>query len=71
MSDRLQRMLEKAKAMRERKRASETILIACDRPEDAPRRVDVLIRPARSPRPNGRGAFSGPMTGTERTTNGC
>ena len=43
MSDRLQRMLEKAKAMRERKRASETILIACDRPDDVPRRVDVLI----------------------------
>jgi hypothetical protein len=43
MSDRLQRMLEKAKAKRGRKRASETILIACERPEDVPRRVDVLI----------------------------
>jgi len=43
MSDKLQRMLEKAKAMRERKRRSETILIACERPEDVPRRVDVLI----------------------------
>jgi hypothetical protein len=43
MSDRLQRMLEKAKARRGRKRASGTILIACERPEDVPRRVDVLI----------------------------
>ena len=43
MSDRLQRMLEKAKAARGRRRASETILIACARPEDVPRRVDVLI----------------------------
>jgi hypothetical protein len=43
MSDKLQRMLEKAKAKRERRRASETILIACERPEDVPRRVDVLI----------------------------
>ena len=43
MSDKLQRMLEKAKANHARKRASETILIACDRPEDVPRRVDVLI----------------------------
>jgi hypothetical protein len=43
MSDRLRRMLEKAKEIRRRKRASETILIACDRPEDVPRRVDVLI----------------------------
>jgi len=36
-------MLEKAKEIRGRKRPSETILIACDRPEDMPRRVDVLI----------------------------
>ena len=43
MSEKLQRMLEKAKEIRARKRASETILIACDRPEDVPRRVDVLI----------------------------
>ena len=43
MSDRLRRMLEKAKEIRGRKRPSETILIACDRPEDVPRRVDVLI----------------------------
>ena len=43
MSDKLQRMLEKAKAKRGRKPASETILIACERPEDVPRRVDVLI----------------------------
>jgi hypothetical protein len=43
MSDRLQRMLEKAKAKRGRRRASEAILIACERPEDVPRRVDVLI----------------------------
>ena len=43
MSDKLQRMLEKAKAKRGRKPASDTILIACERPEDVPRRVDVLI----------------------------
>ena len=43
MSDKLQRMLEKAKAKRGRRRASETILIACERPEDVPARVDVLI----------------------------
>jgi hypothetical protein len=43
MSDKLQRMLEKAKAKRGRKRASDPILIACERPEDVPRRVDVLI----------------------------
>ena len=43
MSDRLRRMLDKAKAMRGRDRARETILIACERPEDVPRRVDVLI----------------------------
>ena len=43
MSEKLQRMLEKAKEIRGRKRASEPILIACDRPEDVPRRVDVLI----------------------------
>ena len=43
MSDKLQRMLEKARAKRGRRRASETILIACERPEDVPRRVDVLI----------------------------
>ena len=43
MSDRLQRMLEKVKAKRDRRRAAETILIACDRPEDVPARVDVLI----------------------------
>jgi hypothetical protein len=43
MSERLQRMLEKARAKRGRRRASETILIACERPEDVPRRVDVLI----------------------------
>jgi hypothetical protein len=43
MSDRLQRMLEKVKEKRRLKRASETILIDCARPEDVPRRVDVLI----------------------------
>jgi hypothetical protein len=43
MSDRLQRMLEKAKANRGRTPAPEPILIACERPEDVPRRVDVLI----------------------------
>ena len=43
MSEKLQRMLEKAKAKRGHRRASETILIACERPEDVPRRVDVLI----------------------------
>ncbi len=43
MSDKLQRMLEKAKAKRARQRGSETILIACERPEDVPARVDVLI----------------------------
>ena len=43
MSDRVQRMLEKARAKRARVRASQTILIACERPEDVPRRVDVLI----------------------------
>src|ERR1051325_9180469 len=43
MSDKLQRMLERAKAKRGRKRASEPILIACERPEDVPARVDVLI----------------------------
>jgi hypothetical protein len=43
MSDKLERMLEKAKAKRGRKRASEPILIACERPEDVPARVDVLI----------------------------
>ena len=43
MSDRLQRMLEKAKAKCGRGRASATILIACEDPEDVPRRVDVLI----------------------------
>ena len=42
MSDKLQRMLDKAKAKR-RKRPSDAILIACDRPEDVPARVDVLI----------------------------
>ena len=48
MSDRLQRMLEKVRAKRDRRRAAETILIACARPEDVPRRVDVLIA-ARNP----------------------
>jgi hypothetical protein len=43
MSDKLQRMLEKARAKRGRRRAPETILIACEDPEDVPRRVDVLI----------------------------
>jgi hypothetical protein len=43
MSDKLRRMVEQAKALRARKRAAETILIACARPEDVPRRVDVLI----------------------------
>ena len=43
MSDRQQRMLEKVKEKRRLKRASETILIDCARPEDVPRRVDVLI----------------------------
>ena len=43
MSDKLQRMLEEARAKRGRRRASEAILIACERPEDVPRRVDVLI----------------------------
>jgi hypothetical protein len=43
MADRLERMLEKARAKRGRKRASDPILIACETPEDVPRRVDVLI----------------------------
>src|SRR5262245_3819156 len=43
MSEKLRRMLEKAKAKRGRKGAFKTILIACERPEDVPRRVDVLI----------------------------
>src|SRR5690242_21060109 len=43
MSDKVERMLDKAKAKRGRKRASEPILIACERPEDVPARVDVLI----------------------------
>ena len=43
MSEKLQRMLEKAKTKRGRSRASATILIACERPEDVPGRVDVLI----------------------------
>jgi hypothetical protein len=43
MTYRLQRMLEEAKAKRGRRRASQQILIACERPEDVPRRVDVLI----------------------------
>lgn len=43
MSDKLQRMLEKAKAKHARKRASDAILIDCERPEDVPGRVDVLI----------------------------
>jgi hypothetical protein len=43
MSDRLERMLDKAKAKRGRKRASDPILIACEDPEDVPRRVDLLI----------------------------
>jgi hypothetical protein len=42
MSDKLQRMLDKAKAKR-RKRPSDAVLIACDRREDVPARVDVLI----------------------------
>jgi hypothetical protein len=42
MSDKLQRMLAKAKAKR-RKRPSDAILIDCERPEDVPARVDVLI----------------------------
>jgi hypothetical protein len=43
MSEKLQRMLERARAKRGRRRASETILIACERPEDVRGRVDVLI----------------------------
>jgi hypothetical protein len=43
MSHKLQRMLDKARTKLGRKLASEAILIACARPEDVPRRVDVLI----------------------------
>jgi len=43
MSERLRRMVEQAKAERRRRRVAETILIACERPEDVQRRVDVLI----------------------------
>ncbi len=42
MTDKLHRLLEKAKAKRG-KALSDAILIMCDRPEDVPRRVDVLI----------------------------
>ena len=43
MSDKLEHMLEKAKAKRGRQHAPDQILIACERPEDVLRRVDVLI----------------------------
>jgi IS5 family transposase len=43
MSDKLQRMLDKAKTRHAKETASDAILIDCDRPEDVPRRVDVLI----------------------------
>jgi len=42
MPDKLHRLLAKAKAKRG-KAPSDAILIMCDRPEDVPRRVDVLI----------------------------
>jgi hypothetical protein len=43
MSDRLQRLLDKARKRHARKRAADAILIDCKRPEDVPARVDVLI----------------------------
>jgi hypothetical protein len=41
MSDKLQRLLEKAKT--KRRNRPDTILFDCPRPEDVPARVDVLI----------------------------
>jgi hypothetical protein len=41
MSDKLQRLLEHAKA--KRRKRPDTVLIKCPRPEDVPARVDVLI----------------------------
>ena len=43
MSAKLQRMLDRAKARRAKETAADAILIDCERPEDVPRRVDLLI----------------------------
>jgi hypothetical protein len=47
MPDKLHRLIEKAKTERRKakrgKAPSDAILIMCDRPEDVPRRIDVLI----------------------------
>ena len=44
MSQAIQRLIEKAMAQQHKTRPPDALLILCDRPEDLPRRVDVLIR---------------------------
>ena len=71
MSDRLQRMLDKAKTRRAKPTASDAILIDCERPEDVPRRVDVLIAAGKLTEAERPRCVFWPSTGTGRTTNGC
>jgi hypothetical protein len=43
MTQAIERQLTKARSKRRTSRPADAILILCDRPEDVPRRVDVLI----------------------------